>query len=196
MDFLFKALNTPEGIFEWDRNWTPDKKQDIRRSLEAALDKRGWRSPKDDLFDSPPYSPKFSVSISHSPVGGGFAVVPKPFQVGLDIEDEARLTERIVDRVCLEGEMSDAPDWRHLFTAKEAVFKALWERDQPATISQIRICDWAPLKGGYLFKAQTAARNMTLQTSPIPNGTGMVMTQYGIRFALFSVNFGPESADR
>ncbi|HEX4924186.1 MAG TPA: hypothetical protein VFV50_08870 [Bdellovibrionales bacterium] len=196
MEFLFKALNTPDGIFVWDRNWTPDKKHDIRVQLTAELDKRGWRSPKDELEDSPPYSPKFSISISHSPAGGGFAVVPKPYQVGLDLEDEKRLTEKITARVCQEGEMNDAPDWRHLFTAKEAVFKALWEREQPATIAQIRIFDWAPVKGGYLFKAQTPAKNTTPHSSPIPNGMGLAMTQYGIRFAIFSVNFGPESADR
>jgi phosphopantetheinyl transferase (holo-ACP synthase) len=80
-------------------------------------------------------------SISHSMQSGVIAQSLIP--VGIDLESSARVSEKIVARVSTPTELQEAPSAAHLWTAKEACYKALIHFQQPQTVSQIEITDWS-----------------------------------------------------
>lgn len=80
------------------------------------------------------------LSISHCEGRG--ILVGSVHPVGVDVEQTARLTDKVVARVSTVGEKSQAPSAAALWCAKEACFKALKTFTQPSVISQISIGDW------------------------------------------------------
>ncbi len=68
-----------------------------------------------------PVTDRLFISISHCPEFGCFVISSKP--VGLDVERLDRLKKEIIQRVCTEKELSEAPEPQLLWSAKEAVFK-------------------------------------------------------------------------
>jgi 4'-phosphopantetheinyl transferase EntD len=93
-----------------------------------------------DLND-PPRPSNWSISISHTHDYGGWMAVPRPAQVGWDVELSARIKRETIGRVCSAQELLDAPEAAFLWCAKEAFFKAL-EDEQPLSISQLTIGQW------------------------------------------------------
>lgn len=83
-----------------------------------------------------PKSGSYYFSISHSDVIGGY--VQSDRIIGLDIERTDRVQRRIIQRVSTEKEMAEAPGPDYLWTAKEAVFKAL----SLEVMSQVVIANW------------------------------------------------------
>jgi hypothetical protein len=92
-----------------------------------------------------PSLPDWSISVSHSPVYGGWVAIERPWQIGFDLESLPRIQPATVARIAAPDEIAASPDTRFLWSAKEAYFKAL-ETYQPLTISELKIGEWE-LKG-------------------------------------------------
>jgi 4'-phosphopantetheinyl transferase EntD len=113
----------------------------IRGSLQSSQAWSAQDLPLISDLSSPPRPFQTSVSISHTHDMGGWLSLPRPGQIGLDIEIVARIEDRIVDRVGSPQELTETPRKALLWGAKEAFFKAL-EDEQPAVITNLTISDW------------------------------------------------------
>ena len=148
-----------------DTEWSslkPESRIQIREAILAHAKKVGF------LFDeteeqlvldlsSPPHPKNFAVSISHSPVAGGFAFIGMQRDIGFDLEVSERIEEKTIARVSTEKELFAAPSPAHLWVAKEAAFKAFGS-DKLKTMSQIETSNWIPLKNNFwAFKALCGA---------------------------------------
>ena len=85
-----------------------------------------------------PKTADWNFSISHSDKIGGY--IQSDQIIGMDIERSERVQKKIIQRVSSEQEMSEAPGSDYLWTAKEAVFKAL----SLEVMSQVVVTDWQP----------------------------------------------------
>jgi phosphopantetheinyl transferase (holo-ACP synthase) len=125
-----------------------------------------------DLSKLPQFN-KIFVSISHGQKLGGFAISKKP--VGFDLELISRVEPVLVERVSLPDEVKFAPSPAHLWSAKEAAYKALVHFRQPKVLSDVLIGGWNEntfqLLNDKLFKA--------------PVGLGASWSKDGYVFAAF-----------
>lgn len=80
------------------------------------------------------------TSISHC--DGMGVVVASSFPLGVDVEISARVEKKVAARVSSPEEVSAAPSPTSLWSAKEAVFKALRSYNQPSVISKISVGAW------------------------------------------------------
>ena len=85
-----------------------------------------------------PKASEWNFSISHSDKVGGY--VQSDQIIGLDIERSDRVQKKVIQRVSSENEMLAAPGADYLWTAKEAVFKAL----SLDVMSQAVVTGWQP----------------------------------------------------
>lgn len=125
-----------------------------------------------------------SHSISHTMGLGGFAITNSTHQIGFDIELFDRVTEVVAKRVCLiPAEFDRAPSPAHLWVAKEAAFKALRGKDQPAVISEIELGAWTKLASQIeTFQVLNPANPMKMaKTAPI----GVVFRKNQFIFSVF-----------
>lgn len=79
-------------------------------------------------------------SISHCNSYGGYILSSK--KIGFDIETTERVSESVIQRISKAHEISLAPSYAALWTAKEASFKALADANSIKTVSQIEIGHW------------------------------------------------------
>lgn len=93
-----------------------------------------------------PKTAEWNFSISHSDKIGGY--LQSDQIIGMDIERSNRIQKKIIQRVSSEKEMAEAPGSDYLWTAKEAVFKAL----SLEVMSQVKIKDWQPTGYAEIFK--------------------------------------------
>jgi hypothetical protein len=120
------------------RNHRSHIRSNLCDSLAAAgeSDLQQWL----DLKNRP--MPKaHNVSISHCPVAGGFAQIPKPHKVGLDLEDLSRDITSVVSRISTADELKVAPSAAALWVAKESVLKAIGL----TLVSEARVNSWKTL---------------------------------------------------
>ncbi len=86
-----------------------------------------------------------NVSISHTQTHGLFAITPSDIVVGVDIEQEDRVTKNIVQRVSHESEqITNHP--ASIWVLKEAGFKALSAKYNLNTISELRVLNLKSIK--------------------------------------------------
>ncbi|MCB9073824.1 MAG: 4'-phosphopantetheinyl transferase superfamily protein [Bdellovibrionaceae bacterium] len=126
----------------------------LRKMISDTLVAEGHSAPEhvDDL-DQRLQHDSLSISVSHTIDASIFAWIPKPLQVGVDIELVNRITDPVIERVSTEEEVNTAPDVKLLWTAKEAVFKAI--SPQAKTMSEIEIYNWQPVSGHtYTFQTR------------------------------------------
>lgn len=109
----------------------------------------------DSLLDlnKRPKTNDWNFSISHSDKVGGY--IQSDQILGMDIERSERVQRRIIQRVSSEKEMAEAPGPDYLWTAKEAVFKAL----SLEVMSQAVVGQWQPTSFENTFKFQAIAPN-------------------------------------
>lgn len=100
-----------------------------------------------------PKTKAWNFSISHSDKVGGY--IQSDQILGMDIERSERVQRRIIQRVASEKEMAEAPGPDYLWTAKEAVFKAL----SLEVMSQAVVGQWQPTSFENTFKFQAIAPN-------------------------------------
>lgn len=103
-----------------------------------------WSPSEKEIFlnlDRLPKMLKNFVSISHTVDCGVWIVGPQ--EVGIDLEQTSRISEKLVKRVCEESEILSAKkqvaSYQALWTAKESAFKALYQSDPVLVLSQIEI---------------------------------------------------------
>ena len=113
-----------------------------RLNIRMGIVESNVLSPEDCVklldLNQRPKTADWSFSISHSDKIGGY--VQSDQMIGLDIERSERVQKKVVERVSSELEMAEAPGTDYLWTAKEAVFKAL----SLEVMSQAVVTDWQP----------------------------------------------------
>jgi 4'-phosphopantetheinyl transferase EntD len=82
------------------------------------------------------------ISISHSKSGGAILVSKNNKNIGIDLEERSRLTEKVLTRVSSETERKSAPNLHFLWPAKEASFKALYPDNDDISIPEVIIQNW------------------------------------------------------
>lgn len=93
-------------------------------------------------LDLRPKSNDWNFSISHSDKIGGY--IQSDQIIGMDIERSDRVQRRVIQRVSSEKEMAEAPGPDYLWTAKEAVFKAMsLEVMSQAVVGEWQACSFA-----------------------------------------------------
>ncbi len=150
----------PQLITSHNGQWNslePGYREIIRADLKQKIQSITPAASLNELDDlkKPPRPKDWSVSIAHCLTLGGWAAVPRPWRVGLDIEQLKRVSNAIVDRVSGNEERKLAPTVAALWGAKESAFKAL-EHEQPKVIAQITIDQWhSDPRGWLVFKSST-----------------------------------------
>lgn len=181
---LFKFLNIKDLAVFTSIDWASTRIEHrtyIRNGICDALEKQ-FGLPHDAVLLNLEITPRpknFSISVSHSPQLGGFAVAPSAIgQLGFDIEVPARVSARIAERVSNTEEIKAAPSPAHLWVAKEATFKSLFGPHQPTTIPEIRLLEWQKVPDdAWYFTAQ----NQTLIGAAVE---GVVLIQNGLILGL------------
>jgi hypothetical protein len=97
-----------------------------------------------------PTAKNIFFSISHNERQGGYTA--SAVRHGFDIEIKSRMTAPIIQRVSSAEEVASAPDLRFLWSAKEAVFKALG--DSSKVISELTIGHWVSQNNTGLWSYQ------------------------------------------
>lgn len=147
-------------------------RREIRQSIASTLS--DWRH--EDFrtlheLDQPPRPFNYSISISHTRDFGGWIAVPRPAQIGWDIELKDRIRPDLVERVCDTEDISMAPEAGFLWCAKEAFFKSL-EDDQPDVLTVLNIGEWKKTPGGTYTFAGLGPRN---SEGILLEGSGWIM---------------------
>lgn len=137
-------------------SWRANKDSDYRLKIRQELSQYCGENLLD--LSGRPRSRRYSISISHCPEAGGFAVCDSSLQIGFDIDVQTRFSEKIVSRVSQANEVKEAPSPAHLWVAKEACFKSFSEGTQPPVLSSITISSWESwaLGGGSERENETA----------------------------------------
>jgi phosphopantetheinyl transferase (holo-ACP synthase) len=122
----------------------------LRKELADLLTSQETNSPEENHLEhnkltdlkQPPTHLDWSVSLSHCPSQGGFALCKKEFRLGMDIEKKARVIPKLLLRVSNPLEACQAPP-SYIWSAKEAAFKAI-SADYPGLLlSDINIGSWS-----------------------------------------------------
>ena len=139
IELLRKELQVPSLELELRPAWASSQ-IDSRLKIRQGLGKRCQEN-FDNLNELP--RPKdFNASVSHCAQTGGFALVAKPFTVGLDVEVISRVSASIAKRISAPGEFERAPSAACLWVAKESGYKSLAQEQQPTTFTQMQAFNW------------------------------------------------------
>ncbi len=131
----------------------------IRQDIFDRFGYQFTSSEKETFFDLKqiPQIPRLFLSISHTTDLGVWVV--GPHAVGVDIEQSSRLSEKLIERISSQNEMSLAKtaigNWKPLWTAKESAFKAFSQISEIQLMSEIEI-RWVKASGldqGEYFQA-------------------------------------------
>ena len=140
----------------------PEHRALIRADLARALN---LDDPAVTDLSQPPRPDLWSISISHTHDLGGWVALPKPATLGFDLERRARVREAVIRRMCTPDEVALVRDPALLWSAKEAMFKAIATAAQPTSLSQITVKRWeARGEGQYLFGGDAVPRGLVLAT--------------------------------
>jgi phosphopantetheinyl transferase (holo-ACP synthase) len=122
-----------------------------------------------------------TCSISHCPQLGGFATITSPWKIGMDVEQQDRVSIAVANRVCRDpSECDQVPSPSALWTAKEAAFKSLRGPQQPTTISQLVIGSWKQIDS-HLFTFELK----NFLEFQIQKGLGITYSKDSFQIALF-----------
>lgn len=170
----------------WSSKASKDHRDKIRQELSrvTGFDLSDLRVLPDTDLDC--------ISISHCPQVGGYAFVKKPTHIGFDLEVSSRVQEKVVARISTQAELSEAPSFAHLWSAKEATFKSLKFSDQPATLSSIVIEGWQRVPPGiispdYGQSPTIWAFQARFATGPQVPGNGAVLDISGLFISIFTL---------
>lgn len=124
---LREILNCPSLTIHMQESWgsaNPEHRSLIRDFISKNI----------------PHNKQTHHSISHCRESGIIVVADK--NIGVDIEESARVKENIIRRMSTEQEVAAAPDFACLWAAKEASFKGLMNYKQPMVVSRLEIGTW------------------------------------------------------
>lgn len=111
----------------------------VREHLYDLLVKDGHEPSKNllDIHQRPTCKDVF-ISISHCPQHTLLAWGPRT--LGCDIELSSRINKKMIGRISTPQELEEAPELSHLWTAKEAAFKAI--SSSIKLLSSVEIIEW------------------------------------------------------
>lgn len=136
----------------------PGQRLNLRRELCRLAQVPAGSSLETDLLKLeklPTLSHGFA-SLSHCDEDGVVAYCENP--IGVDLEQIARVQEKLALRVSKPEEIKGARNPASLWVAKEAAYKALKSFAQPQLLSQIEISGWKMLTSHYeTFELRNAA---------------------------------------
>ena len=105
-----------------------------------------------------PRSKKLHFSISHTKKIGGFAVSHDA--IGLDLEQSARISKKLIQRVCSDQEIQTAPDFKYLWVAKESILKvASFSMTENLLLSNVKLNGWVKKNDFHLFNGSIDENN-------------------------------------
>ncbi len=154
----------------------------IRKEIYKFLQKQGLANESlQDLSISPPKLADISLSISHCSLGSVFAYALNSQPLGVDLEDKSRLSDQIIVRISDDEERALSPIPNLLFSAKEALWKAIASSPWAVpTISQIKITQWESVD------EKTWQYRACMQEKQIP-GSGTIQLLPQTTLALYSL---------
>jgi phosphopantetheinyl transferase (holo-ACP synthase) len=138
-EILRSFLASPSLVFKTNAAWSA-RLPNCRAQIRAAVSQLVGESVED--LSSIPDSSKMSISISHCPGLGGFALTEKPACIGLDLEVASRVDQKHIARMASPVELEQMPSPAHLWAAKEAVFKCLRGPMQPLILTDLVVGQW------------------------------------------------------
>lgn len=134
----------------------PEQRVNLRRELIRLASVPPALENKILQLEKIPYLPSGFSSLSHCGEDGVVAIANSP--LGVDLEEIARVQEKIVLRVSQPEELQNASGPASLWAAKEAAYKALYAYSQPTLLSQVEIGGWKKLTSQYeTFRLRNAA---------------------------------------
>jgi len=120
-DEIRKALNCPSLDFFYAAEFVSRDK--LQRKIDEKL-----------------REVNLSYSVSHSRILGGAAFAAD--EIGFDLEETSRVSEKVALRVTSHEQLRIAPSAPMLFVAQEAAFKALRGPRQPKVVTEVEILEW------------------------------------------------------
>jgi len=152
-------------------NLSVEDRKELRRFLVWQIKVLGFHKEKEFDFSpllkigTKPEHPFLALSISHSKNLACFVLkdlrsssqkdlVFKKISIGLDIEEAGRVSRQIVSRISIPEELEACPSPALLWTAKEATFKCLTQKN--LLLNDCFISNWekASFEKSYFFKAE------------------------------------------
>jgi 4'-phosphopantetheinyl transferase EntD len=134
------------------RAGTPNYREVIRAEIGRILSAKGDNFKRLLDLERLPSYPDVGVSIAHCPEASCFALDFSGTPIGIDVEKKSRVSLGLLQRICTQREIGACPEAAHLFTAKEAIWKALNQERRWQVISQFEVGDWTHVdKGLYSF---------------------------------------------
>lgn len=183
-----RLLNDPNFFLDVRPEWRSSASNGHRLKIREALAERLHDPGLLDLSKLPA-NESSSVSISHCPLAGGYALGSPNATLGFDLEDATRVRPAVVARVSLAHELTEAPSVPLLWTAKESAFKALRGVQQPAVVSELKITGWRTALSSiepishqnlWVFEALHSSRNESIA------GNGVTLQLGNLIYAFFS----------
>jgi hypothetical protein len=159
-------------------------RQHLVRELSTANDFTVTEALKEALMDLEkiPECEFAGISVSHCRQLGGFFLCMPKAEVGFDIEEQGRISEAVLRRVCRDEEFEALGVFEpsFLWVAKEATIKAARKNPEVKVYSDTYILGWEDRGGGvYSFDAQTKSRT--------PLGVGVVFSFKKFLFGIVSL---------
>ena len=160
--FFFPEIQSSKSHSLRERNTGPSSNNEYRHLLRQKLSEHlrqiGETRLDPSLLDlnKLPNQKGWSMSLSHCPQGSAFVALASPNrQVGLDVEALDRLSQPIIDRIAKPTEQNTCPVRLHLFSAKEAAWKALNQTFDVPTLAHFETLNWTPIEENWWsFKVQ------------------------------------------
>ncbi len=125
-----------------------ENRQNFRRQIQMRLQQQGILSNTTPDFADLKIRPtltKFNLTLTHSKKYAAYALVSKPYYIGIDCESVSRVKGEYAPRFNTEEEIKIAPGVAYLWCAKEALFKAFPLILEPDTFLGLNVCHWEEL---------------------------------------------------
>lgn len=152
----FLALHVDPRFSSVQADSRPQIRQDIVSNYSPLLSSSEKRAILN--LDTLPVVENLFFSISHNKSIGGYAACDR--KIGFDMEEVSRITSENVGRVCSAAEVAACPDFKLLWSAKEATIKAL---KQLLVMSDIEIISWTQEGGVFYFEASVKKISALIQ---------------------------------
>lgn len=180
--------SVPLIALELSRSWasTHERYKDlIREALKAQVSDLKYSSQDLVLDQSIPIHPELSISLSHTRSLGAFAITEGGFDIGIDLEERPRLKHKVLERISSPEERQICPSDEYLWVAKEACYKSLVNRNQPQTMTQIKIEKWNKSTHYAYFEASLITGPKKTERLP---GSGFVVETSDYLLCFFLIN--------
>ena len=155
-------------------------RQIIRAELLSALNDLKADNSNNNVLDlsQMPTTEHTSISISHCRNASGFILASKDYSIGLDLEVADRVSDKLITRISVAGEVTKTPKPHYLLSAKESAWKATNQSHSIPTISHIETMKWTTVTQNW------STYNIAFNGQSL-NGIGFLTKQSGLYISFF-----------